>query len=327
MKIIIVGLGSMGKRRARLIRSIMPESQLVGVDTSPVRCAEALQLGFTEAFADLEEAIKLTSPDCVCVCTSPLTHAKIINVCLDHRVNVFSELNLVQDGYIELMRKSQENGCVLFLSSTLLYRKDIEHMISVIGNRQVNYVYHVGQYLPDWHPWESYKDFFVQDKRTNGCREIFAIELPWITRAMGPIKDMHVMHDKMSSLDLEYSDNYIVSTLHENGSKGSIIVDVVSRKAVRKLDIFSEDIYFEWSGTPQSLYGLNLETKTMDKIETYLTVEKNVNYSDNIIENAYVDELIEFFAVVAGETSPRYSFRQDLEILDIIDRIERPVAK
>ena len=35
----------------------------------------------------------------------------------------------------------------------------------------------LGQYLPDWHPWESYKSFFVSNKKTNGCRELFAIEL------------------------------------------------------------------------------------------------------------------------------------------------------
>ena len=59
------------------------------------------------------------------------------------------------------------------------------HMLSLIHilqefSRPVNYIYHIGQYLPDWHPWENYKNFFVGDKRTGGVREIFGIDLPWL---------------------------------------------------------------------------------------------------------------------------------------------------
>lgn len=57
-------------------------------------------------------------------------------------------------------------------------------------NDSLTYIYHVGQYLPDWHPWESYKDFFIGKKETNGCREIYAIQLPWILDAFGLVKNV-----------------------------------------------------------------------------------------------------------------------------------------
>lgn len=106
-------------------------------------------------------------------------------------IPVFTELNLVSDGYEEFTKDEYDNR--LFLSSTLLYRKDIQYIKDRVGEERVNYVYHVGQYLPDWHPWESYKDFFVGDKRTNGCREIMAIDLPWIESAFGKIVDFSVV--------------------------------------------------------------------------------------------------------------------------------------
>lgn len=101
----------------------------------------------------------------------------------------------------------QLKGKVLFLSSTLLYRAEMlkikEETNKIAG--QINYIYHVGQYLPDWHPWENFKDYFVADKRTNGCRELFAIELPWLIDAFGKIKQTTAMKSKMSSLDIDYN--------------------------------------------------------------------------------------------------------------------------
>ena len=49
MKLLIVGLGSMGKRRARLAKGIDPSIRIAGVDTNESRRAEACGLGLTDA--------------------------------------------------------------------------------------------------------------------------------------------------------------------------------------------------------------------------------------------------------------------------------------
>ena len=54
MKLLIVGLGSMGKRRARLAKGIDAAIQIVGVDTAESRRAEAKQLALAdEAYPSL----------------------------------------------------------------------------------------------------------------------------------------------------------------------------------------------------------------------------------------------------------------------------------
>ena len=40
------------------------------------------------------------------------------------------------------------------------------------------------------------------------------------------------------------------------------------------------------------------------------------------MENAYVDELTNFFGVLRGEEAPRWSFEKDLKAIDLMDRIE-----
>jgi len=187
----------------------------------------------------------------------------------------------------------------------------------------VNYRYHVGQYLPDWHPWENNRDFFVWNKRTNGCREIFAIDLPWIIKTFGIVKSLTVFKDNISSLRIEYPDNFIVVMEHENGNKGVFIADIVSRAAVRDLLVYSEDLHLVWNGTPGGLYQYNIEKKVMEKIETYGEIEKDLRYADSIIENAYLEELKVFIdKITGGLNNERYTFEDDRYTLHLIDRIE-----
>ena len=58
-------------------------------------------------------------------------------------------------------------------------------------------------------------------------------------------------------------------------------------------------------------------------MDTYGSFEHDARYSDNIVENAYVDEMNEVFrrAGRAG-TAARWSFEKDKEAIALIERIE-----
>ena len=226
-KVLVIGLGSMGCRRIRLMRRLQESILIVGVDSSPLRRANAeSEFGLT-TFESLNQAIEVFAPEYAFVCTSPLSHGNIVIDCLSYGLHVFTEINLVGDWYEQATSIADEKSLRLFLSSTFLYRKEIEYIAKEVDGSPVNYIYHSGQYLPDWHPWESYKSFFVSDKRTNACREILAIELPWITHVFGEIESLSVMRSKDSSLDIDFCDTYIISARHKTGSKGVFCQDIV----------------------------------------------------------------------------------------------------
>ena len=325
--ILIVGLGSMGKRRARLAKGMRPELTVCGVDSAAARRAEAEGLGI-RAYPSIDEAVAAEQPDAALVCTAPITHADIITQLLQHGLPVFTELNLVTDGYERNLALAKEKGVPLFLSSTMLYRGETQYIkaqaqqFMAKTGKPVNYIYHIGQYLPDWHPWENYKNFFVGDKRTGGVREIFGIDLPWLWDAFGPVTGVHTEKDKISALEVDYPDSYFVTLRHQNGVKGLLAVDVVSPKAVRNFECFGEGLHLFWEGNPKALYRFDHATGTKQAVNTYETFEHDSRYSDNIVENAYVDELANFFAVLEQGEAPRWSFEKDAEVLRLIDRIE-----
>lgn len=327
MKFLVVGLGSMGRRRIRLLKRIMSEQIIIyGVDENPERCLACQKEYGINIFADCKTAMAQVSFDAGLVCTVPLAHADIISELLQNGLHVFTEINLVDDGYTKNMQLAKDNGVQLFLSSTPMYRKEMQYIKEQVQARQgrVQYNYHVGQYLPDWHPWDPLQEFFISKKRTNGCREIFAIELPWMIDTFGQVTEVKVIKQKLSELPIDYDDSYLVMLKHASGAAGTFSVNVVDRMAERDLKIFGENIFLKWNGTPDSLYQQDLQAGKLRQCQLYehADVEHYAGYSDNIIENAYAAELEDFFAVIAGKSEGRYSFSKDIEILQLIDKIE-----
>ncbi|MBR2504117.1 MAG: Gfo/Idh/MocA family oxidoreductase [Oscillospiraceae bacterium] len=322
MKALIVGLGSMGKRRIRLLKGIDPSIEIIGVDTWDERRAQVEEMGH-KTFTSIAEAAQ-EKPDVAFVCTAPLSHYAILKELLTYKINSFTELNLVKDGYEELMALAKANDTVLFLSSTMLYRGEINFILDEVKkyDKPVSYIYHIGQYLPDWHPWESYKNFFVGNKRTNGCREIFGIEMPWLIEAFGKVTDVYSVSNKVTDLDIDFDDRYFVTLTHESGARGVLSVDVVCPKAVRNLEVYGEGLHLFWEGNPKALWKFNNDTKEKEFINTYESFEHDSRYSDNIVENAYVDEMQNFLAVVKGTEQPKYSFEKDLYTISVMDKIE-----
>lgn len=319
MKIVVIGLGSMGKRRIRLIKEMYPEYAIIGIDGRPDRREDASKqfaIECTDSINNIEVA------DCAFICTSPLSHNTLIHECLLKGWNVFTELNLVPDGYLENMALAEKMKKTLFLSSTFFYREEIRYIRSkVVEDKKWNYSYHIGQYLPDWHPWESYKDFFLGDKRTNGCREIMAIELPWLIGTFGEVESVNVLSDKLTELNIDYKDNFIIHIQHKNGNKGSLIVDVVSPVAVRKLEVYSEGRYIFWNGTPDSVAEFDTDNKKLVNVTLMEQTEHMEGYSAFVVENAYKNEIREFFNVVEGVSLAQYGFEQDLRVLKLINTI------
>ena len=85
MNIVVIGLGSMGKRRVRLLKQYIEKEagkeqnwEIIGIDSSQERCKECSELYDISTYLSLREVLNNISIDCAVISTSPHTHAKII---------------------------------------------------------------------------------------------------------------------------------------------------------------------------------------------------------------------------------------------------------
>ncbi|MDD5929223.1 MAG: Gfo/Idh/MocA family oxidoreductase [Spirochaetales bacterium] len=323
MKVLVVGYGSMGRRRIRLYKQLDKDAQFICVDSNTNRIKQIKDDGYN-AFVDLSDALK-EKIDFAFVCTSPLSHAAIIPILLQNKINTFTEINLSSINYDLMIKLAKENDVKIFLSSTMLYKNQIKKINELVQKetQPLSYIYHIGQYLPDWHPWESYKDFFVGKKESNGCREIYAIQLPWIVDTFGEIVKLNSVSQKSTNLEIDYDDSYITTFEHKNGNKGVFVVDVVSRIATTYLEIIGENIHITWDGSNDGLKIYNIAEKKVESFTAYENLQHNDNYAVNIVENTYLDEIKDFISYVKNNTEPKWSIQKDLYVLNLIDKIEK----
>lgn len=322
MKVLVVGYGSMGRRRIRLLKELSEEYSFICVDNNKKRLEQIKTDGML-GYSSLAEAIS-HKPNIAFVCTSPGYHAEIILELIDAGIHVFTELNLISNRYDEILEKAAVKNVKVFMSNTMLYDKQIlaimENTRSQCGNK--TYIYHVGQYLPDWHPWESYKDFFIGKKETNGCREILAIQLPWIIKLFGQVRTVSMVKRRNTNLDIDFDDTYIITLEHDNGDTGVFICDVLARKAISYLEVMGENMHIVWNGTPETLLSFDEKAKKMIKLSSYDKVDHVEGYADIINEDQYMDEIKAFIAWIQNECAPAYTLEDDRYVLDLIDKIE-----
>lgn len=75
-------------------------------------------------------------------------------------------------------------------------------------------------------------------------------------------------------------------------------------------------------GNPKSLYDFGHDSGKKRPVDISTAAGHDSRYSDNIVENAYVDELDNFFGVLEGAQQPRYSFEKDVETIALIEALE-----
>src|ERR1700690_342629 len=85
-----------------------------------------------------------------------------------------------------------------------------------------NFSYHMGQCLPDWHPWEKIKDFYVSKRSTSAAREMVPFELTWVVDMMGLPKSVFAYRGRNHDMGVDIDDTYAI-TMNFKGFQGTFL--------------------------------------------------------------------------------------------------------
>jgi predicted dehydrogenase len=323
MRFLTVGLGSMGKRRIRCLHTLN-QRDIIGFDTRLDRRTEAKDLYAIEVADNLESTYAKFKPDAVLICTSPDTHAPLILQAIKHKTHVFSEISIIPDGMEEIITEAQNNNLVAITSSTLRFNPCLLKLRSILLAGKIGkplaYTYHIGQYLPDWHPWENIKEYFVSKRRTGGGKEILAIQLSFLSWLFGNILSAKADRAILGNLGVDIDDFYNVQIVHDQKVQGAFVAEVLSKPSIVYLRIIGSQGTIKWEGTSEiGIWSdFNKEWQVIP-IETSLT---NLSgYHKFVAEEPYVKEMENFIEAINGRSKPAYSFSEDLEITRLISSL------
>lgn len=324
MKFLVVGLGSMGKRRIRNLKAL-GYNLITGFDLKISRCEEAERKYGIKVF-DSWEKIELKTFDIMIVSVPPDVHHIYMEFAVKNKIPCFIEASVVDYGLAEIRNISKESGVIVAPSSTMFFHPAIKNIQSILKSGTLGFVtnvsYRSGQYLPDWHTYESVKDFYVSRKETGGGREIVPFELTWITKLFGfPRSVMAYVNKTINIEGAEEIDDTYVSLLNYGKFVFTLTVDVTSRSATRLLFINASEglLTWDWNNNFVSVYTPKAGWRNI----SFDLIDAEKGYDKNITEQMYIDELDCFIKTVAGKTEFVNSLDLDIKVLNILYSIEK----
>ena len=322
MKFLVVGLGSMGKRRIRNLQ-YLGIKDIIGLDFRDDRREEANTKYGVNTFGDYDSALA-ANPDVFIISTPPDRHAEYALLAAKANKHFFTEADVLDDGMDELIEILASKDIVGAPSVTPIFRQSTKIIKSLLDEKKIGEIYsfshYQGQYLPDWHPWEDISDFYVGKRETGACREMIPFELIWLTYLFGDVESVSAFKDKRSNFHVDIDDTYQLILRFKNGILANMMSDVVSRFPYNTIKIIGElgVISWDWMDKAVKVYLAENEEweiiqQSEDKVKTdYLTSDDH-----------YVEEIRHFIGAIEGKNKYFHDFKDNKKILKILYAAEK----
>ena len=326
MKFLVIGLGSMGKRRIRNVRQLKG-GDIAGYDLRSDRRDEVASEYGIPVFDDLDNALSKFAPDALIVSTPPNLHMALAERGLSLGKHVFSEAGTTTEGMAQVIKLADRTGLVAAPSCTMRFQPSIKLMKQLLDQnaigRILTFTHHCGQYLPDWHPFEDYRKYYVSRQETAACREMVPFELTWLLWLMQQdVRSVAALRGKVSDLECEVDDVFQLLMRFSRGTLGHLLIDVVARAPIRATRILGETGVLEWNAGLQSLRHYDAATRLWTEYpEPPPSVEQG--YSSMSAEGMYIGEMNAFIKACRGEAPFPYTFAEDVQMIEIMRAAEK----
>lgn len=312
MKVLQIGLGSMGKRRIRNLQ-YLGFRDIIGYDIREDRLKEAKNLYGIDVVSNFQ-LIDFNTITHIIVSTPPDMHSEYIKLAIHYEKHAFIEASVLDDQYDDLIRDLKKKDCLIAPSCTMrfdpLNQKVKEILDSKILGKNIFLQHHFGLYLPYWHPYESIKDFYVSKRITGAAREIVPFDLVYISWFIGKPKGrISGMLTRTGTLDIDIDDIYSLQYKTEDKCHVQFTIDVVSKKAYRTTRIVCENgsIELDTVKGELSIYSA-IENKWQLYTRNQLSITKST-------EEMYILEMEKFIKASLKKDTWQYNLEEDWEIL------------
>jgi spore coat polysaccharide biosynthesis protein SpsF len=234
----ILGCGSIGQRHIRNLRS------LGMTDIFALRSREG-------HFQDLDpdmgiqevqdwKALIGSSPDIAIISNPTSLHLETATHLIPHVRGIFIEKPLASslDGVQDLLENIQDHQVVSFVGFNLQFHTAVQQIQSLLDDGDLGkplvFQCQVGQWLPDWHPYEDYLQAYYARKDLAGGAALTLIhEIHLALELLGPARAVVCLNPTSDLLPLEVDVVADMLVQHISGSTSQIHLDFIQRPTHR----------------------------------------------------------------------------------------------
>lgn len=300
-KIIFFGLGSIGKRLARLTKKLYP-CDLYAL-RSPGK--EPNSLGIEEIYNN--DDIGKIKPDIAFITNPTSLHLDTARYCASEKMHMFIEkpFSNYLEGVGELLNNIEKNKLITYIGCQFRFDPIILHLKSLLKKNNIFYSkITCSSYLPEWRPEQDYRSSYSAKKDMGGGVILDLIhESDYSFFLFGPIAGIEGNAGKKSSLEIDTEDYADITMFHKSGTTSQIHLDYFSRKRTRKIELYSEDRYIE-----ADLLERTINTDNGTGTETLV-------FEETGRDDLYIQELDYFFSCIDKNELPMNDISEHIHVL------------
>ncbi|RJR07496.1 gfo/Idh/MocA family oxidoreductase [Candidatus Parcubacteria bacterium] len=326
-KILFIGLGGIGQRHLRNVSAQFGDNtsmlayrvrnlrQTVTANLTIDENADFIEKYSVEVFTDLDQALT-QSPDVAFICNPSSLHIPSCLAVARVGCDFFVEKPLSDslDGIEELIYICQSKGLIGLVGYQLRFHpcyKLLKELIrqGTIGNL-LSIRAEVGEYLPDWHKYEDYRQMYASKKDLGGGVVLSQIhELDYLYDLFGMPRKIFTLGGHLSNLEIDAED--VADVLMEMTFNGkplpvSVHMDYIQKPPSRNCKVIGES-----GKITMDLTGLKVIVEKPGK-------EKEIHDFGGFERNElFVSEIDHFFRCVATRQQTVVTIRDGLNSLKI----------
>jgi len=338
MKILIVGLGGVGQRHARNLRSLLSGrlellayrvrglTQVIGptleVDTNR-NVENELDI---QAFPDLGSALA-HRPDIAFICNPTSLHVETAMACLERGCDLFIEKALSDrlHGVDELIHAAERMQRIVMVGYQFRFHPCVRTLRAVIESGVLGDIVAVraviGEYLPGWHPYEDYRESYAAKASLGGGVVLTQVhEFDYLYALFGPIKSVYALGGHWSRLDIDVED--VASILMEGTIANRPLPihlhqDYLQMPAVRQCEVVGD----------QGKAVIDFRSLSVTVTAFKSTVAPIVHSFPDFDRNRlFIDEIQHFLACVENRTRPIVDLRDGVQSLKTALAVKQSIA-
>jgi predicted dehydrogenase len=245
-------------------------------------------------------------PNIVFVCTPPSFHVDHALRALRNGAHVFIEKPLSHsiDGVSALRDESNKLERVVQVGYNLRFHPGIKTLKQLVENDVAGRILwaraEVAQYLPEWRPWQDYRQSYTARKELGGGIILDAShEIDYMLWLLGPPSELACMAGQVSDLDVNVEDCATILLRLRSGAQADIHMDFAQRTTSRSCVLAGENARLEWQysenhvrvvrpGKPSEVIAHDFETNQMYLSEVkdfFLRVTNGVRTNQSLIDS------------------------------------------
>jgi len=259
MKFLIAGLGSIGRRHFRNLIAL-EEKEIVLLRSQRATLPDDELAGYPIE-TDLQQALKKHKPDAVIVANPTSLHLDVAipaaeagcHILLEKPVsNSFERLDVLQNA-------AQKSGSKILVGFQFRYHPTLNKARELIREGALGRVLtvhaHWGEYLPQWHPWEDYRQSYAARADLGGGVIVTLTHpLDYLRYLLGEVESLWSFNGHISPLEIDVEDVAEIGLRFVNGAVGGVHVNYFQRPPVHRLEIVGTKGTLRWDNADGILH-------------------------------------------------------------------------